>query len=143
MVKTPLLVQRLPCTVLLPRALSVGLASVRGLRSGFFFFLKIRLVVYGSSQARDQIQCRQILNPQASRALNCCPTQLCQDAANPIVTVGTPGSRYIAFGVTPAAYRNSQVGGPIGATGLCHSHSSLGCELCLGLTPQHMATLDP
>ena len=45
----------------------------------------------------------------------------------------------------PAAYGNSQARGLIGAvaTGLRHSHSNAGSELCLQHTPQLMATPDP
>ena len=45
----------------------------------------------------------------------------------------------------PAAYGGSQARGLIGAvdTGLCHSHSNAGSELCMRPTPQLTATLDP
>ena len=43
------------------------------------------------------------------------------------------------------AYGGSQARGRIGAAaaGLHHSHSNLGSELCLRLTPQLMAMPDP
>ena len=49
------------------------------------------------------------------------------------------------FRAAPAAYRGSQVRGPMRAVaaGLHHSHSNSGSKLSLQPTPQLMATLDP
>ena len=52
---------------------------------------------------------------------------------------------FCLFRATPATYGGSQARGKIRAiaTGLCHSHSNVGSELCLGPTPQLTATPDP
>ena len=51
---------------------------------------------------------------------------------------------FCLYRATPAAYRGPQARGQIGAvaTGLHHSHSNKGSELCLQPTPQLTATLD-
>ena len=52
---------------------------------------------------------------------------------------------FVFLGPHPVAYGGSQARGWIGATttGLCHSLSNVGSELCLKPTPQLMAMPDP
>ena len=52
---------------------------------------------------------------------------------------------FLLFRTAPMTYGGSQARGPFGAVaaGLCHSHSNVGSEPCLGPTPQLTATLSP
>ena len=88
----------------------------------FFFFFFATPTACGSSQARDQI----------------CTTAVATQILNPLSHQGTAQWVCVCvfsglFRVAPATYGGSQARGRIGATatGLYHSHSNAGSELCL------------
>ena len=66
--------------------------------------------------------------------------------ASAVTQASAVGFFFLSFSrAAPMAHGGSQARVPIGAvaTGLHHSHSNIGSELCLQPTPQSPATLDP